>query len=122
MDRDVPSIVLQFYDSNDVKAFSYDKIFNKTGAKTKGEDFGNQWLHKTIYFTSDPLPSKLRLAEITDHEIVSFLIIFLKMFSTTIECELEQEETEKEGDRETERERKRERGRYVTRKRVNTAH
>jgi len=37
MGRDVPSLISQFWDTNDIACFCYDKRFNKAGGKIKGE-------------------------------------------------------------------------------------
>ena len=36
--RDVPSLISQFWDTNDITCFCYDKRFNKAGGKIKGKN------------------------------------------------------------------------------------
>ena len=35
--KEVPTSITKFYDTNDISCFSYDRRFNKTGGKIKGE-------------------------------------------------------------------------------------
>ena len=39
------------------------------------DDFANQWLERSRFYTVEPLPSKLRLVEIAKHEIVRLSIV-----------------------------------------------
>ncbi|XP_063679023.1 dedicator of cytokinesis protein 3-like isoform X4 [Bolinopsis microptera] len=79
--RDVPSLISQFWDTNDIACFCYDKRFNKAGGKIKDDDFANTWLEKTKFITVEPLPNKLRLVEIARQEVTE-----LSPINTAIEA------------------------------------